>query len=215
MLREMSAANPMEPVVPTRFPPTFSAGTTFKVDRWFEDYASSDFTYTLYLAGAAILNVEATPDPDGVTFHVVLSAAQTATLNTTAQPAPYSYVERLSDPVTGEVYDVGVGRIMVGPNLATVAAGAMVSFEEQTLNAIEATLQGRITSDIEQYSIAGRSITKIPIRELLQLRGQYRALVWKQRNPGKLMNPISVVFPTEQLGPNPTYLDRFTDSPFN
>jgi hypothetical protein len=211
----MSAANPQEPAIPTRYPPAFAAGNTLKVDRRFANFANTDFTYTLYLAGTAVLNKAATADADGVTFHLVLAPTDTAPLNTTAQPAPYAYVERLSDTTTGEIYDVRSGRIMVNPNFATVAAGAMVSFEEQTLAVIESVLQNRITADIEQYAIAGRSITKIPVRELLQLRGQYRALVWKQRNPGKLMNPVEVVFPTEQLGPNPQYLDRFTDSPFN
>lgn len=211
----MSAASPLEPNTPTKFPPAFNAGTTFKVDRRFNDYANTDFTYKLYLAGASVYSIAATPDADGVTYHVIVPASDSAGLNTGSQPAPYTYIERLTDSTTGEVYDVGIGRIMVHPNLAAVGAGDLVSFEEKTLAAIEAVLQNRITADIEQYSIAGRSITKIPVRELLQLRGQYRALVWKQRNPGRLMNPISVVFPTEQLGPNPTYLDRFTDSPFN
>lgn len=211
----MSAPNPVEPAIPTRFPPFFNAGTTLKVDRTIPGWSAADFAYQLILAGAGTLTKSATADADGVTWHVVLAPSDTGPLNTAAQPSPYAYVERLTDSTTGEVYDVGNGRIMVNANLATVSPGDMVSFEEKTLSAIEAVLQNRVTADLEQYSIAGRSITKIPVRELLQLRGQYRALVWKQRNPGKLMNPIEVVFPTEQLGPNPTRLDRFTDSPFN
>jgi len=48
------------------------------------------------------------------------------------------------------------------------------------LNAIEAVLEGRITADVESYSIAGRSITKIPVSELLVLRSKYKAEVQSQ-----------------------------------
>jgi hypothetical protein len=45
------------------------------------------------------------------------------------------------------------------------------------LAAIESVLEGRITADVEQYTIAGRSITKIPVEELLKLRSLYRSEV--------------------------------------
>jgi len=51
----------------------------------------------------------------------------------------------------------------------------MSTHAQTMLAAIEAVLEGRITADIEQYSIAGRSITKIPIAELLKLRSYYKA----------------------------------------
>ena len=192
---------PTEPQVPTCFPPYLDAGTTFKVDRSFSDFDNVAWAYTLYFAGVQTLSVQATADPDGSTFHVVVTPAQTKSLNTGAVEAPYQYVERLSNATTGEAYDVGRGRIMVNADLSSVTAGATVSYEEQTLAIIEAALQGRLTSDMESYSIAGRSITKIPVRDLISLRGTYKALVWKQRNPGKLTQPVKVVFPTIDTGP--------------
>lgn len=54
------------------------------------------------------------------------------------------------------------------------------------LAAIEAVLEGRITSDIEQYSIAGRQITKIPITELLVLRDRYKAEVAREEAAASL-----------------------------
>lgn len=50
-----------------------------------------------------------------------------------------------------------------------------MSHAKTMLDAIEAVLEGRITSDVEQYLIAGRQITKIPIKELKELRDEYRA----------------------------------------
>jgi len=42
------------------------------------------------------------------------------------------------------------------------------------IQAIETVLSGRITSDVENYSIAGRQITKIPITELLVIRDRFK-----------------------------------------
>jgi hypothetical protein len=54
------------------------------------------------------------------------------------------------------------------------------------LTAIEAALEGRITSDMEQYSIAGRQITKIPVNELLVLRDKYKAEVQAEEDAENL-----------------------------
>lgn len=45
---------------------------------------------------------------------------------------------------------------------------------ERMLAAIEQRLEGRISSDHQRYSIDGRSLDRIPIMELEQLRTQYR-----------------------------------------
>ena len=42
------------------------------------------------------------------------------------------------------------------------------------INAIETVISGRITSDVENYSIAGRQITKIPLTELLVIRDRLK-----------------------------------------
>lgn len=56
-----------------------------------------------------------------------------------------------------------------------------MSHAKTMLDAIEAVLEGRITSDIEQYLIDGRQITKIPISELKTLRDEYRAEYKKEQ----------------------------------
>ena len=200
-----------EPQIPTDFPASITAGTSFKVDRQFEDYPSSQWNYSLLLAGAYTLNKAATADPGGVLWHIVLTPSDTQPLNPGGGVSlAYTYVERLTaSDSSGEVWDVNTGRIMVEPNLGIAQAGDAVSFEEKTLQVIELALQGRLTSDIEHYSIAGRSVSKIPVRELIELRGLYKRLAWKQRNPGAFTQPVDVVFPTNVIGPVP-YTRRFT-----
>lgn len=53
----------------------------------------------------------------------------------------------------------------------------MPTHAETMLAAIESVLEGRITADVEAYTIAGRQITKIPIADLLVLRDRYQAEV--------------------------------------
>lgn len=111
----------------------------------------------------------------------------------------------------GEVYDITGDELVVNiePNVSVAAAGAFNSWEERTLAVIEAALSGRLTSDIQSYQIAGRSVTKIPVVELLQIRGNLRAVIWRQTNPGKLGVPYKVEFPLEGDGHEypPTWQD--------
>lgn len=52
---------------------------------------------------------------------------------------------------------------------------------------IEARLEGRVASgaDMDSYTIAGRSVGKIPFAELMHWRGVYAYRVSRERNRGK------------------------------
>lgn len=78
------------------------------------------------------------------------------------------------DPVSDTVVEV-----LADPRAAV--AGDFTTHAERTLAVIEAAMEGRLTSDLESYQIAGRAINKIPIHELTRLRGQYAALVARER----------------------------------
>jgi hypothetical protein len=101
--------------------------------------------------------------------------------------------------IGAEMYDIGGDELVINiePNAATSAPGAFVTWEEKTLAIIEAALTGMLTPAIQSYTIAGRQVNKIPIQELRDLRGQLRAAVWRQQNPGKLGVPYKVKFSSE------------------
>lgn len=63
---------------------------------------------------------------------------------------------------------------------------------ETMLQAIEAVLEGRITADIEQYTIAGRSITKIPIEQLIKLHSHYAILVKLEKRADDIAQGMGV-----------------------
>src|SRR5262249_44312146 len=87
--------------------------------------------------------------------------------------------------------------INIEPNVATAAAGAFNTWEEQTLAVVEAAIAGRLTSDIQAYQIAGRSVSKIPIEDLRRIRGELKAAIWRIKNPGRLGESYKVSFPLE------------------
>lgn len=93
--------------------------------------------------------------------------------STSYAPGDYAwqaYVERL-----GARQTIATGRITILPNFAAAAGGIDTrSHARRTLQAIEATIEGRASSDVLAYEIAGRRLSKIPVTELLELRDRYR-----------------------------------------
>jgi hypothetical protein len=178
-------------MVPDHFP----GWTTVKFTRSFGDFQPSDgWAYTIYLNGLTQKFNKAATVLDNA-FQIVFVPSDTASLN----PGPFRYAERLTNSDTGEVYDIRGDELVINiePNVASAAAGTFNTFEERTLVVVEAAINGRLTSDIQAYQIAGRSVSKIPIAELRQIRGELKAAIWRQNNPGQLGVPHRVEFTIE------------------
>jgi hypothetical protein len=56
------------------------------------------------------------------------------------------------------------------------------------LDKIETVLQGRADADVLSYSINGRSLSKIPVAELVEWRDYYRAETVKQHRIDHVKN---------------------------
>lgn len=206
---------PAEPKISTHWPTFLTAGTTFKVDRQFPRYNNTDWTLSIFIVGQVVGNFSGsciTPDPDGRTFHVVLTPTQTATLNPAGGASlAYRYIERLT-ALNGEIFDVNTDKIMVSANAGTAQAGDFVSPEEKLLAQLQVALAARIAGGaVENYSVAGRSITKISTKELRDMIGGLKWQVYRQRNPGRVGAPGTFSFPPERGTapyPWPRWLDR-------
>jgi hypothetical protein len=197
----------LAPIVPDVVPDHFPAGTTVKFTRTLDDFQPSDgWAYVIYLNGLTQKFNKAATVLNNV-FQIQFLPADTAALN----PGPYRYAERLTNSVTGDVYDITGDELVINiePNVASAAAGVFNTWEEQTLAVVELAIKGRLTADIQAYQIAGRSVSKIPIQELRQIRGELRAAIWRQNNPGQLGVPHRVSFPLETESPDypPTWQD--------
>jgi hypothetical protein len=197
----------MPPIIPDVVPDHFPAGTTVKFTRSLDDFSPSDgWAYTIYLNGLTQKFNKAATVTDNI-FQIVFLPSDTASLN----PGPFRYAERLTNSGTGEVFDITGDELVINvePNVASSAAGTFNTWEERTLMVVEAAIQGRLTSDIQAYQIAGRSVSKIPIQELRIIRGELRSAIWRQNNPGQLSVPSRVSFNIEPESPDfpPTWQD--------
>jgi len=184
----------VSPAIIPDFPPShFPAGTTVKYTRVLDDFPPGDgWAYTIYLNGLTGKFSKAATVQDAATFLITFLPADTETLT----PGPYRYAERLSNSVTGEVFDIRGDElvIVIEPDAASSAAGTFQTFEEKTLAVLEAAISGNLSGGVQSYQIAGRAVAKYQLPELMKLRGMFRAAVWRQQNPGNLGQPYKVEF---------------------
>lgn len=124
------------------------------------------------------LAFSASANADGINWDVTVAAATTTPL------LPGNWKWQAYAEQGAERYTVDVGFFVVEPDLAGATAGTQQSHNEKMLAAIQSVLSGRATNDIESYSIAGRAVNKIPIKELATLETIYIAKVRAERNPG-------------------------------
>jgi hypothetical protein len=139
------------------------------------DYPSA--SYSLHYRGrragdaTASFNVSANSD-----YQVTVAAAATEKWT----PGVYhwqAYVTRTSDSARVTVAE---GTFEVVANRATSTADPR-SHAARMVAAIEALLEGKATDDVDEYSINGRSLKKIPVAELLKWRDRYKAEALREK----------------------------------
>ena len=135
-----------------------------------EYVAAAGWTASFGLVGAeAPTSVTASGDQ----WVCTLSASATQSLG----PGTYRWLLRATR--SGEVRTIASGVLTLTPSVGGESDGS--THAERMLAAIECVLEGRIPADVEAYAVAGRSLTKIPIRELRALRAAYAAEVAAER----------------------------------
>jgi hypothetical protein len=172
----------------TSLPAEFAAGTTVIYRRTFVDYPASSFTMTLYLAGLNTLQIEAVPDGD--VFVVTIAATDT---QVNFKPGHYRWAERVDDGA-GNIYEPASGRVKITPNLAEAGEGDHQEWVEKAVIALRAHIDGRLPAGMESYSIAGRAVSKIPIREAINLLDGLEARLSRIESPTKPTKSILVNF---------------------
>lgn len=179
--------------VPTSEPSTLTAGDTWKWTKSVQDYPASDGWQLSYaFRGGMKLDLawatEVTAHANGRDFTITVPATKTDKL----PKGTYHWAAYATK--AAERFEVDHGTLTVRPNLAVGTLEDGKTHAEKTLAVLEAKLEGRLASDLENYVIAGRSVSKIPVSELVKLRQQYRAEVWRERNPGRLGPTVEARF---------------------
>lgn len=161
------------PDIPTAEPSSVAAGDTVTWRRTLDDYPASAgwaLGYVL-INGTAKVTISSTASGDD---HLVSVAASTTTGWTAG-----TYAWRARVTKGAEVYTVGEGRMTVRPSFGASTFDAR-THARKTLEAVEAVIEGRASSAVLEYEIAGRRLKNIPVAELLSLRDRYRTEVTRE-----------------------------------
>lgn len=169
---------------PTREPQTLTVG-----DRWLwkrtdlgADYPPATYSlkYSLrrHNTGAEI---EIIANESGSDYLVEVASATTATY-TAGRYVWQAYINRTSD---AERLLIGTGTLEVVANRDTAVTDPR-THARKALDAIEAVIENRATVDQQEYSIAGRSLKRTLVTDLLVLRDRYRAEVRAEERAEKI-----------------------------
>tara|TARA_R100000278_G_scaffold122939_1_gene110565 strand:- start:451 stop:1041 length:591 start_codon:yes stop_codon:yes gene_type:complete len=150
-------------------------------DRWVwrrpdlvADYPTADYalTYEFHLdtggGGSKKFTITAT---ETSTDYIVEIASATTASYTAGEYNWYAFITRSSD---SQRLSVDEGRTKLEIDFANTNADSR-THAKKVLDAIEATIEGRASQDQMSYSIAGRSLSRMSIDDLLKFRDRYRA----------------------------------------
>lgn len=173
-------------------PTSVYAGDTVAWTKTLSEYPASlwTLTYSLVRDGGSI-TITATASGDA--HAVSVAKATTATW----LPAEYTWTAYVSDATNRFTVETGTIRIKANP-----AAGGYDSRSQakRTLDAVNALLEGRAGSDVSSYSIGGRSVSKMPVTELL---------TWKSRLEAEYAREVAADRIARGLGTGRKIVTRF------
>ena len=163
-------------------PEKITAGVTWKWNKTLSDYPASEWSLSYYLRrnGATLTSVTASADGD--TFKLNVAAGVTALFT----PDDYDIIGIVTKG--SEKFVVYDGILKVLSNPASSSAYDPRSHARRVLDLIEAAMEGRIPNGMESYTIGGRSINKIPLKELRELYERYKQDVEREVQAERLAN---------------------------
>ena len=151
------------------------------------DYPNSSYTlkYSARLEGTGSVEIEVTASASGDDYLVEVASATTANY-TVGTYRWQAYITRNSDSQRLTL-DTGTWEVVANrdANTADPRTHAKIMLEK-----IESILEGRAASDVNSYSINGRSLSKIPIPELIEFRASYKAEYLREVRKERAMNGI-------------------------
>jgi hypothetical protein len=147
-------------------PSSLIAGDTWEWTRDLSDYPAGTWTLTYYFTKDG-KQFNAVASADGLTHAVSVPAATTATY----QAGRYKWQARVSDGA--DAYTVEGGWVEVSANPATSTADPR-TWARRTLEAVECFLEGNASTAQSSMAIQGRSISRWPLPDLMQLRDKLR-----------------------------------------
>lgn len=142
------------------------------------DYPTSEYTlhYVARIAqGANEINITAT----GQTDHYLIQVASAVTANYSA--GDYHWQAEIVRNSDSARHVIARGHFTAIPDLDVNNADPR-SHAEVMLSKIESLLSGKADADVSNYSIQGRSLTKMSLQELMDARESYDGLVKSEKS---------------------------------
>jgi hypothetical protein len=146
------------------------------------DYKTSDgYTaeYVARITGGGSNEIKL-PQAAGSTDDYYLFSISSATTASFA-PGIYHWQLEITQTSSGNRIVVDTGDFNAIPDMDSNQADPRIHAEIM-VDKIQSLLQGKADSDVSNYSIAGRSLTKLSFTELLEARDYYRREVVKHNN---------------------------------
>lgn len=153
-------------------PKTLVAGDTWRWTRDFSDYPADTWTVTYYFENAS-KQFNAAASTSGSSHAVSIAAATTA-----GYPSGrYRWFARATDGTIVETIEGEEGWIEVLPDPAASGTRDHRNWARRALDAVQATIEGRATTDQQAMAIGGRSIARMPYEDLRKLQQDLEARV--------------------------------------
>jgi len=147
--------------------------------------ASYSLKYSARLENAGSTEIEITATESGSDY--IVEVGQSTTAAYTAGVYHWqAYIIRTADSERITV-DSGTWEVKANRDAATTDPRNHV---KKVLDSIEATIEGRASKDQESYSIAGRSLGRTPIADLILLRDKYRTEYVREQRAERVANGL-------------------------
>jgi hypothetical protein len=163
MARSKGAAMPD---IPSTEPRYIRAGETVKWSKSLPEFLATEYTLKYYLTGPASVTLTATAY--NTIDHLVTILPTASAVLVYGLYTWESYAEKGTGE-TLEKYFVSSGQVLV-----KTAAGK--SHIKKTLDALEALIEGRATDGMDNFSLGGKSVSRMDAAELLKWHSKYTIL---------------------------------------
>lgn len=134
---------------------------------------------------------------EGLDLHVLFQGQVTGGTKS-LKPGQYTLTAWMTSTDGKDRYTIGQYFLAVTPDLSTGTPA--LAHAMKTLAIVEAAIEVRLgantDSGIEEYTVEGTMVKKIPIERLYQLRKHYAAEVNRLQDPHRPLGSVNVVFTT-------------------
>lgn len=141
--------------------------------------ASAGYTLKVRFApigsGTPLTVTSATAD-DGEGYVLTVPASATAGWNA----GQWTYTQWVEKPDERHTIESGELQVLANPANATEGIDAR-SHVKKTLDALELVIEGKASSDVQNYTINGRSLAHYSFPDLLMLRDKYKAEYYREQ----------------------------------